>query len=271
LGVLDEKLHNYIATLLYNLPMPSPKRYILNFLVFLALLFVFVFSGCGQVANDTSGPIFTDPSEKIALLSNEAFTATLFYEAINLEPLLNQVNTQVNLGFWSLYPNRAYLIVLLDDINNYVSTLEAIHRAIWDEGTTTSSSKQYPSYITMNREYWYERAAGSGGIVTIEGKTYTDPYPVTYAQADLIWGLYSQRYTEMASLFSQATGRTVEAWCFVQGARAVRIFYSYEFPKLATLEALGDVIVNFALTTEADWQNPAQWVIGTSNAPTPEP
>ncbi|MFA4857947.1 MAG: hypothetical protein WC901_04755 [Candidatus Margulisiibacteriota bacterium] len=235
------------------------------------ILFVFILAACGQVAPNSSGPIFTDPLVKIALLSDDAFITTLFYEAIALEPRLNQADTQVHIGFWSLYPNRAHLIVLLDDINNYSSTLEAIQRAIWDEGTTTATSKQYPSYITMNHEYWYERAAGSGGTVTIEGKTYTDPYPVTSTQADLIWGLYSQRYTDMSTLIHQATGKTVEAWCFVQGARAVRIFYSFELPELVTIEALGDVIVNFALTTEASWQNPAQWVVGTTNAPTPEP
>jgi hypothetical protein len=41
--------------------------------------------------------------------------------------------------------------------------------------------------------------------------------------------------------------------------------------ELATLEATGDVYVHFATTYEASWVNPAQWITGTTNAPTPEP
>jgi len=237
---------------------------------FIALaLLAFSLFGCGQQSS-SSGPIFTDPAVKIATLSSQNFTTRLFYEALQLEPRLNQAGTRVHIGFWSRSPNRDNLIVLLNAINSYAST--ETYRGIWDEGTTTATAQQYPSYITMNKEYWYERAYPlSDGTVSIEGVHYTDPYPVTTLEADQIWGAYSQRYADMAALIRQATGVTVESWCFVQGAKANRIFYAYELSELATLEATGDVYVHFATTYEASWQNMSQWITGTTNAPTPEP
>lgn len=234
-----------------------------------SIFFTFSLLGCGQQAQPSTGPIFTDPTLKIAELSSQDFTAKLFSEALLLEPKLQQPGTKVSIGFWSRSPNRDKLIVLLDAINNYVSS--ETYEAIWDEGTDTSTTKQYPSYITMNKEYWYERAYPlSDGTVSIEGIHYADPHPVTSTEADLIWGKYSQRYTDMARLIRQNTGITVESWCFVQGARANRIFYSFELSELASLETTGDVYVHFATTYEANWQNPNQWINGTSNAPTPE-
>jgi len=239
---------------------------------FFGLLALYLISvvGCGQVVAPQTGPIFTDPAVKIAELNSQDFTLKLFYEAVALEPKLNQTGAKVSIGFWSLYPNRARLMGLIDAINGYSST--ETYRAIWDEGSTTATAKQYPSYIIMSKEYWYERASPlSDGTVSIEGVHYIDPHPVASTEADIIWGKYSQRYVDMARLMRQATGVTVESWCYVQGARAVRVFYSYELSELASLEATGDVYVHFATTYEASWLNPAQWVTGTTNAPTPEP
>jgi hypothetical protein len=238
---------------------------------FALVLFAFVLFGCGrQLEIPSTGPIFTDPAAKIAELSSPDFTTKLYNEALALEPRVSQAGVRVSIGFWSRSPNRDNLVVLLNAINSYSST--ETYRAIWDEGTTTSTSKQYPSYVTMNKEYWYERAYPlSDGTVSIEGVHYTDPHPVTPAQADIIWGKYSQRYTDMAKLIRQATGVTIESWCYVQGARAPRIFYSYELPELISLEAAGDVYVHFATTYEASWLNSSQWITGTTNAPTPEP
>jgi hypothetical protein len=236
----------------------------------LIALLSLTFFGCGQQRQSSGGPIFTDPAVKLAELAGQDFTTKLFYEAVALEPKLKQAGAQVNLGFWSPYPNRARLVVLLDAINNYVST--ETYRAIWDEGSTTAAAQQYPSYITMNKEYWYERAFPlSDGTVSIEGVHYIDPHPVASTEADIIWGSYSERYADMAKLIRQATGVTVEAWCFVQGARKPRIYYSYELPELVSLEASGEVHVHFAATYEASWLNPGQWITGTTNAPTPEP
>lgn len=246
------------------------KAYWRNTTLFIVSCVLVILIGCGQRVPSTDGPIFTNPATKIAEVSSQAFTTKLFYEAIALESRLNQVGTHVHIGFWSRSPNRENLMVLLDAINAYTST--ETYRAIWDEGTTTAAAKQYPSYITMNREHWYERAYPlSDGTVSIEGIHYTDPYPVTSFEADIIWGNYSQRYVDMTAMIRQVTGITVESWCFVQGAKANRIFYAYELPELATEEALGNVYAHYATTYEASWLNSAQWITGTSNFPTGEP
>lgn len=236
----------------------------------LALLSFFVIS-CGRITTlPATGPIFTDPAVKLTGLSNASFVNQLLNEALALDPALDDTNTRVHMGYWSLGANRTRLVRVLDAINAYTST--EVFRAIWDEGTTTATAQQYPSYITMNKECWYERAYPlSDGTVSIEGTHYVDPHPVTPKNADDIWGAYSQRYAEMAAILRARTGITPEARCFVQGARAVRIFYTYELPALVSLEATGDVYVYFAVTSEADWRDPADWVLGTGNAPTPAP
>ncbi|MCX5751801.1 MAG: hypothetical protein NT099_09105 [Candidatus Saganbacteria bacterium] len=248
------------------------KKITINVSLFFAalLLFVFICIGCGQnTPVPANGPIFTDPAVKLAQLQNPNFAYTLFYEAIALDSSLNQTGTHVHMGYWSLYnPNRARLVTVMDAINGYTST--ETYKAIWDEGTTTSTSFQYPSYITMNREYWYERVSAINGYVAINGVTYHDPYTVTMQQANDIWGEYSKRYADMATVLHQVTGLTPEARCFVQGAKANRVFYTYELPELVSLEAIGSVDVYFALTTEANWRNPTDWIEGTSHAPTPE-
>jgi hypothetical protein len=237
--------------------------------VFTLTIFALTIIGCGQLLTSTESPLFTDPVVKLAELESQAFTVKLFSEAVSLEAQLIRSGARVHFGFWSRSPHRDNLIVLLDAINSYVSS--EVYRAIWDEGTTTASTKQYPSYVTMNREYWYERANAVGGKVTINGVTYTDPHPVTFAQADQIWGAYSKRYTDTARLIRQATGITIESWCFVEGARATRIFYTFELPELISLEATGDVYVHFAKSSSSSWQDHTQWITGTTNAPTGEP
>jgi len=236
----------------------------------LAILSFAVLS-CGRITVlPTTGPIFTDPAVKLTELSNPSFVNQLINEALALDPVLDDTNTRVHMGYWSLGANRTRLVRVLDAINAYTST--EVFRGIWDEGTTTAAATQYPSYVTMNKEYWYERAYPlSDGTVSIEGVHYVDPHPVTPRNADDIWGTYSKRYADMAAVLRQRTGITPEARCFVQGARAVRVFYTYELPSLVSLEATGDVYVYFAVTSEADWRNPADWVLGTGNAPTPAP
>jgi hypothetical protein len=166
------------------------------------------------------------------------------------------------MGFWSAAGNHGSLVRVLDTIN---STTTSPQKAIWDEGAT--SSNQYPEYLDMLEEHWYERASPKAGKVTIYGKKYTDPSPVSLDEANKIWGQYSQRYTDMAGLIKKATGKPVEAWCFVQGAKAGRIFAAYELPELSRLEKSGDVQVFFAKTPDANPANPADWAQGTANAP----
>lgn len=238
------------------------------------LICVFILFGCGQRISSTN-VLFTDPLQKIEELSNSNFSAQLFIEAVTMDPQFYNKNTKVHMGFWSgTWPvfntwNRTNLITVIDAINSCTSS--EVLRAIWDEGITTAVTKQYPSYITMNREYWYERANFVNGWGSIEGVWYRDPHPVTFAQADQIWGSYSQRYIDVASLERIATGKTPEAWCFVTGGKANRIFYVFELPELRSLEAKGNIIVHFATTPEAHFDHPSEWVTGTENAPAPLP
>lgn len=214
-------------------------------------------------------PCFTDPAYKLAQTENPAFAEQLFREAVSYEPLLNTSGTQVHMGFWSGRGNHGSLVVLLDAINDRPLSGDATppQKAIWDEGATTSN--QYPSYVTMLQEHWYERTTPVNGTVTIYGTQYRDPYTVSLAQADGIWGQYSERYADMAGLAYRATGRPVKVWCFVEGARANRVFYTYELPELRRLESEGAVMVYFAKTRTANWTKPSDWIEGTANAPVP--
>ncbi|MFH1125564.1 MAG: hypothetical protein V1703_00420, partial [Candidatus Altiarchaeota archaeon] len=243
----------------------------LTLLVLLGMLFAISYlhlSTGGCACSDINAPVFNDPSAKLAELSNPNFTLQLYLEATALEPLLNQSGTQVHMGFWSAKGNHGGLVRLLDDINYYSSGGEEVQRAVWDEGT--QSSLQYPSYVKMNsQEHWYERATSNGSMVLIHGVEYADSYSVSIQQADEIWGEYSERYADMAVYFKEATGKKVQAWCYVENAKANRIFYTYEYPELEKLEKEGVVEVHFAKTQDADWKNPEDWITGTENAPMP--
>jgi hypothetical protein len=238
------------------------KRHILLFILLAA-------SACGGTGQfNPYAPIFTSPAIKLAETASADFTSQLVDDATSYEPLLLQSGTTVHMGFWSGPGNHGSLVRLLDSINVHCnSQASPINCAIWDEGA--QSSLQYPSYVTMIQEHWYDRGNATGGEVTIYGTAYTDLFPVTFEQADEIWGRYSQRYADMATPFTQATGNTAKAWCFVEGAKSNRIFYMYELPELRTLEAAGVIAVFFARTQDADWQVPDDWIEGTSNAPTP--
>lgn len=249
-------------------------------LVLLLFFAVFIHAGCSlQSSNtattspqDTTSPIFTDPVEKLAETALANFTQQLINEAVLLEPDLEMPGTQIHMGFWSKSANRGNLITLLDSINSSSSSqIQPENLAIWDEGVSTITSFQYPSYIIMNREYWYERANATGNNIIVNGVNYHNPYPVTFQQADDIWGQYSQRYADMATHFRQTTGNKVKVWCFVLGAYANRIFYVYELPELRILEQAGTVTVYFAKTSNADWRNPSDWTEATNNAPEPLP
>jgi hypothetical protein len=213
-------------------------------------------------------PVFTDPVEKLLAVSDPAFTEQLYTEAVTYEPLLASPGTRVHMGYWSGPKNHGSLVVLLDSINSYSPAVgEGPHRAIWDEGVT--SSYQFPSYMTMQNERWYERAYPVNGLVIIMGKPYADPYTVTISQTDEIWGRYSERYAMMAVPIHEETKQPVNAWCFVEGAKRNRIFYTYEYPVLQDLESKGIVTVRFAKNRDADWQQPGDWILGTANITLP--
>ncbi len=216
---------------------------------------------------DSSGsdPALTTPESKIAELSDEAFTSKLFDEFTSLEARLKTPGTQVHMVFWSGPRNHGNALNLVDAINSYVAEDGSVHKGVWGAGV--NSSLQNPSFIAMNREAWYERAYPEDGKTTIFGVVRTDVPPVTSEQADTIWGLYSSGFAGQAALFQEATGKPVEVWCFVEGAKAKRIFYTNEFPALERLEAEGVVHVHFARTADADWTDPSDWTHGTANHP----
>jgi hypothetical protein len=216
----------------------------------------------------TAVPVFTAPSEKIALLKDPSFTRQLYAEARATEPLLATPGTQVHMGFWSGKGNHGSMLRLLDAVNEGpAASAVPPNRAIWDQGT--SAYYNYPSYTRLLDEHWYERASVRNGSVLIFGQAYSDPNPVTFADSDRIWGEYSARYTEMAEPISQATGTPVKVWCFVKGAKANRIFYTYELPHLRELEEKGLVLVYFAKSPTADWTNADDWINGTAHTPVP--
>jgi hypothetical protein len=213
-------------------------------------------------------PLFTAPADKIAVLKDPAFTGQLYTEALATEPLLATPGTQVHMGFWSGKGNHGSMLRLLDAVNEgAAASAVPPNRAIWDEGT--SAYYNYPSYTQIIDEHWYERASAHNGSVSIFGKAYTDPYTVTFAEADGIWGQYSARYTDMIEPIALATGKPVKAWCFIEGAKAYRIFYMYELPQLREMEQKGLVEVCFAKTPDADWTKPGDWINGTANVPAP--
>jgi hypothetical protein len=239
------------------------------------LLFALGYWTGGRVSPETDGatvgagslsdPLRATPNDKLAVLSDDAFARTLFDESTALEARLARPGTQVHMGFYSGPGNHGNLVRLLDDINNYTATDGVVHKAVWDEGVT--SSLQLPSYVRMNREAWYERAYPVDGKAVVYGIPQADFVSVTPEQADAVWGQFSRRYTGQAPLFKEATGRSVDVWCFVQGAKANRIFYTNEFVALRRLEAEGVVNVHFAKSADADWTDPADWTLGTANHP----
>jgi len=266
---------------------PSLKKYLnqwtLGIVLLLILAFIILLSVIGIPPSPTCPvtvcstdcpigltmvPVFTAPSDKIAVFEDPAFTGQLFTEARATEPLLATPGTQVHMGFWSGKGNHGSMLRLLDAVNEGpAASAVPPNRAIWDEGT--SAYYHYPSYTQLLDEHWYERASGLNGSVSIFGKAYTDPHPVTFAEADEIWGQYSARYTDMTEPIALATGKPVKAWCFVEGAKANRIFYTYELPQIRLKEQKGFVQVYFAKIPDADWTRPEDWINGTANTPAP--
>jgi len=244
-----------------ELPVP---RWFPDRPVYLPLLAFLAAAGCGgssSPAPDPTAPIFSDPVVKLAETADASFTWTIYQEAVALKPLLAAPGTQVHMGYWSGSGNRDRLAALLNDVN--APPPGAPPRwAVWDEGASTAEADRYPAYVVMNQEYWYERAqAEVGGYDTLQvgGVTYVDPYPVTYEQADLIWGQFSDRYGETAANYHRTTGNVVQVWALVHGASPTRVFFHYECPKLNTLAFWGHVRVNCARRADASWQVAADW------------
>jgi hypothetical protein len=210
---------------------------------------------------------FTDPVAKLQATAQPEFRAQLWTDITLLDPAIGARGTQVHMGYWSGPGNHKALNTLLTEINTNGGPRV---RAFFDEGI--SPTQLMPAYRTMTAEAWYPRGKLVDGKGSLEGGVkITDPFPTTFAQADRIWGQYSQRYAQLALDVQAATGKPVEVWCYVEGAKVDRVFYKYELPILKDLETLGVVKVHFAKTKEAKHTNPNDWWHGTANAPEPGP
>lgn len=233
-----------------------------------------IYKSRGYFAFDPYTPMFSSAQAKLAKTRDPRFTASLLTNVVDYEPLFLAPGTQAHMGFWSGSGNRGNLVRLLDDIN-FGSTRCARgptpNCAVWDEGATTS--EQFPLYVEMLVEHWYDRGNAPAGspVITIYGKRYYNTNSVDFPTADRIWGQYSQRYTEMARPLYRSTGKQVKAWCFVMGAGSDRVFYTYEYPKLQELEREGVVTVYCAKNANANWRKPDDWTVGTGSAACPDP
>jgi len=224
---------------------------------------------CTCAPDGSQGPVFTSPEEKLRELRDPSFTGRLYAEAVALEPQLKTPGTQVHMGFWSGRGNHGSVLRLLDIVNEGpAATADPPNRAIWNEGA--NAYYQYPSWDRILSEHWFDRSMAKNGTVTIAGTMYPDPFPVTYEQADAIWGEYSARYAGMAERFATATGRPVKVWCYVEGAKPGRVFARYEYPELRNLEKKGLVELYFARSVDADWERPDDWIFGSANATIPQ-
>jgi hypothetical protein len=217
---------------------------------------------------DPYTPLFTPYTIKQKITAESYFTSLLLSNAQRYIPWITIPNTQAHLGFWSGDGNRGNLVRLLGSINfisptDTCTTGPSTNCAIWDEGAV--ESEQYPLYVEMLEEHWYDRGLATGPTVSIYGVTYPNLNPLSFAQADQIWGQYSQRYADMAVELSLQTGKPVNAWCFLGGAKRNRIFFTYEYPELQKLEAGGYVTVHCTYNPDANWQNPSDWSVGTSS------
>ncbi len=213
-------------------------------------------------------PVFTDPAKKLEELKDRNFSKKLFDEAATYEPLLAARGTQVHMCFWSGKDNHGNALRLLDVVNGgSPASASPPHRAIWNEGV--NAFYPYPAWVTILNEHWYDRGTGINGTVTIFGKTYQDPYPITPDDADEIVGEYSARYAGMAEYIARATGKPVNVWCFVHGAKPGRVFSRYEEPELKRLEADGFAVIYYAKSLESRWDNAGDWISGTENSPLP--
>lgn len=221
-------------------------------------------AACGSApdpAPDPGGPIFTDPVVKLAQTVDESFTRTIHAEAVALQPLLAASGTQVHMAYYSGSGNHDRARALVDAVNAPPPGAPA-RWAVWDEGVSTAAAGKYPSFVTMEREYWYPRAQAEVGgydTVVIGGVTYVDPFPVTYDQADRIWGQASDRYAETAAAYHRDTGLVVETWALVYGASLTRVFFHDECPRLQTLRLWGHVNVHCAAVQSPSWENAADW------------
>lgn len=205
---------------------------------------------------------WTAPDVKIRAMEGPPFVAQLWDEFKLVTRKKSYKDVQVHMGYWSgggmNGPNRGGLMHLLEAGSSGKTDI-----AVWDEGDAYT---QLPSYMTMLDEAWYERITKPKLTWDVDKQKYDNKSPVSLAQADKIWGLYSQRYAEIAEQAFKASGKKVQVWCYVKGALPGRVFQKYELPILKALEKEGSVDVHFAKNAKADMTHAGDWLTGTANA-----
>ena len=227
-------------------------------------------SGSGGAAppSDIPDPVLADPVAKIALTGDVAsFSRTLYDQYVYQDTYLvdSSVTLEVYMTFFGGPNNRGRALAFLDNTNYLGKQADRPKaKAIWIMG---NGDWQYAAYRLANEsERWTDRADQEdrtgmplGNRFTIHGQTFTDPFPVTWAQNATIWQNYSAAYAEMAKLF-HGSGRTVRARAFAQGARASSAFWA-ECRTLHQLVADGYVAdFKCAIKDFPAYDAPGDWV-----------
>lgn len=200
---------------------------------------------------DPYKPVFTGSQQRVADIKKR-FPDALVKNASDYEPLVLAWGTHVHMGFWSGSGNHGILARLVDAINAGDAFLmndptqkipgckSKGNCAVFADGA--SSMNQFPEFSVMLKEHWYERGTAQGEgqpfsrTVMIYRRSYNNIRPLYFADADSVWGAYSQGYANMARIFKQKTGNPVTIWVFVNGGTQQRIFDKFERPVLRQLE-----------------------------------
>jgi len=240
-----------------------------------AVVVALLAAGCGggsaPAPSDIPDPVFTDPLAKIQETGDlVGFSETLFAQYVHQDEALADPTVSVYMAFFAGADQRGRALSFIDTTSFFGGRFfpQPGHRkarGIWIEG---SGDWQYAAYRLANEsERWWERSAQEdpsgtgtplGNQVTIHGRSYTDPFPVTNAQYRQIWANYSAAYAEMATLF-HARGLPVHARAFILNVSPTSAFWT-ECRTLRALVASGDLDSFLCASAEfPSYENPADW------------
>ncbi len=228
-------------------------------------------SSASAPPNDIPDPVFSDPVAKLAVTGDlDVFARVLYdqyvYQDTGLVDAAEPV--AIHMTFFGGPNNRGRALSFLDTTNFYGGTgWDGYPRAkaIWIMG---NGDWQYAAYRLANEsERWSDRARQEnksgqpiGNVFTIHGQIYTDPFPVTTAQANGIWANYSAAYATMSKYF-RGSGRVVHARAFVQGVSRTSAFWTecrtirrlIEEGHVADFLCAGTDFPSYRVTTAPDW------------------
>ena len=203
---------------------------------------------------------FGKPSE-----ANPAYLDTLLGQVQAKVPNMLTSGSTVYMGFWSggvlegagppfdfannFKPNQGPCKELLAKLAP-VGGAAGGSFSMWDESAIPSSveSDRLPDYQKMEvSEGWYHRKSECPG----DGPEKDACMEKSDEEADLLWGIYSQRYTELATKIKEKTGQKVKAIVMAIGARKSRVYRMWEEPTLQQLKADGVVDIYYAKSQDA--------------------